>query len=131
VGRNPYENEYYPGGGVAVGGAVNVASPGGNGFVALVFQIGGGVLVKDNNEWKPTQTVYVKDADIWKEVQTIYINVDGIWQPVQGAVVPTFESKNVAFGVLSRPFSGALVAPPPAPDYGSGGFTGYGSNDMF
>ena len=131
VGRNPFENEYYPGGGVAVGGASNFASPGGNGFVAFVFQIGGGVLVKDNNEWKPTQTVYVKDAGIWKEVQTIYINVDGIWQPVQGAVVPTFESKNVAFGVLSRPFSAALVAPPPAPDYGSGGFTGYGSNDVF
>jgi hypothetical protein len=107
---------------------------GGNGFVSLEYQTGGGGAVKDSGSWKPIQTTYVKDAGTWKTVQTTYININGIWKPSQGAPVPTFTQFNGAFAPASRNFGSRLTPPPPppAPDYGGGyGFTGYGSNDVF
>ena len=107
---------------------------GGNGFVSLEYQTGGGGAVKDSGSWKPIQTTYVKDAGTWKTVQTTYININGIWKPAQGAPVPTFTQFNGAFAPASRNFGSRLTPPPPppAPDYGGGyGVTGYGSNDMF
>jgi hypothetical protein len=106
---------------------------GGNGFIALEYQTGGGAVVKDSGEWKPVDTIYVKDENVWKEVQVTYINVDGIWKPIKGAPVPIFTPVNGAFGALVRPYkAGTLLAPPPpAPDYGVVTTTGYGNNDMF
>jgi hypothetical protein len=107
---------------------------GGNGFVALEYQTGGGGAVKDSGSWKPIQTTYVKDAGTWKTVQTTYINVNGIWKPTQGAPVPTFTQFNGAFAPASRNFGSRLTPPPPppAPDYGGGGGdTGYGGSFMF
>ena len=130
TGQLPYTNGYYSAG-VAVGGVTGTATQGGNGYIALVYQTGGGGSVKDSGSWKPIQTTYVKDAGVWTSVQTTYVNVNGIWKPIQGAPVPTFSLVNGAFGALSRTYSGALVAPPPAPSYDYGGFTGYGSSDMF
>ena len=106
---------------------------GGNGFIALEYQTGGGALVKDGGEWKPVDTIYVKDENVWKEVQVTYINVDGTWKPIKGAPVPVFTPVNGAFGALVRPYSaGTLLAPPPpAPDYGGTWVTGYGENVMF
>jgi len=105
---------------------------GGNGFVALEYQTGGGGAVKDAGSWKPIQTTYVKDAGTWKPVQTSYINVNGTWKPIQGAPVPIFIQFNGAFAPADRSYGARLTPPPPppAPDYG-GGFTGYGSSDMF
>ena len=119
IGRFPFGNDYYPGGGVAEGAAAGTASNGGNGYVVLEFQTGGGILVKDGDEWKAVQTVYVKDDGTWKEVQTTYINQDGTWKPTQGGTVPTFSSIDGLFGVWTRPYSaGSLLAPPPpAPNY--------------
>jgi len=106
---------------------------GGNGFIVLEYQTGGGAVVKDGGEWKPVDTIYVKDENIWKEVQVTYINVDGIWKPIKGAPVPVFTPVNGAFGALVRPYSaGTLLAPPPpAPDYSAASSTGYGDNVMF
>ena len=106
---------------------------GGNGFIALEYQTGGGAAVKDGDEWKLAQDIYVKDDGIWKQVQTTYINEDGIWKPIKGAPVPTFTSVNGAFGPASRSFGSRLTIPPPppAPAYDYGGSTGYGSSDMF
>ena len=107
---------------------------GGNGFVALEYQTGGGGAVKDAGSWKPIQTTYVKDAGTWKPVQTTYINVNGIWKPTQGAPVPIFIQFNGAFAPASRNFGSRLTAPPPppAPDYGGTGVdTGYGGSVMF
>ena len=107
---------------------------GGNGFVALEYQTGGGGAVKDAGSWKPIQTTYVKDAGTWKPVQTTYINVNGIWKPTQGAPVPIFIQFNGAFAPASRNFGSRLTPPPPppAPDYGGGGGdTGYGGSQMF
>jgi hypothetical protein len=107
---------------------------GGNGFVALEYQTGGGGAVKDAGSWKPIQTTYVKDAGTWKPVQTTYINVNGIWKPTQGAPVPIFIQFNGAFAPASRNFGSRLTPPPPppAPDYGGGGGdTGYGGSVMF
>jgi hypothetical protein len=106
--------------GIAQGGQVGVATNGGNGFVVLEYQTGGGLSVKDGDEWKPVQTTYVKDEGVWKEVQTTYINQDGTWAPVKGGTVPVFGPVSGAFGALVRPYSaGSLLAPPPpAPDYG-------------
>jgi hypothetical protein len=105
--------------GIAQGGQAGVATNGGNGFVVLEYQTGGGMSVKDGDEWKGVQTVYVKDDGTWKEVQTTYINQDGVWTPVKGAPVPIFEPINSAYGALVRSYSaGSLLAPPPpAPDY--------------
>jgi hypothetical protein len=113
--------------GIAQGGQAGVATNGGNGFVVLEYQTGGGMSVKDGDEWKPVQTAYVKDDGTWKEVQTTYINQDGVWTPVKGADVPLFTSFNGAFGALVRPYSaGSLLAPPPpAPDYSDSGGTYY------
>ena len=107
---------------------------GGNGFVALEYQTGGGGAVKDAGSWKPIQTTYVKDAGTWKPVQTTYINVNGIWKPTQGAPVPIFIQFNGAFAPASRNFGSRLTPPPPppAPDYGGTGVdTGYGGSVMF
>ena len=107
---------------------------GGNGFVSLEYQTGGGGAVKDSGSWKPIQTTYVNDAGTWNTVQTTYININGIWKPSQGAPVPTFTQFNGAFAPASRNFGSRLTPPPPppAPDYGGGyGFTGYGSADVF
>lgn len=130
TGRLPYTNEYYSAG-VAVGGVAGTPTQGGNGYIALVYQTGGGGSVYDGGEWKLVQQTYIKDSGIWKSVQTTYVNVNGIWKPIQGAPVPTFALVNGAFGALSRTYSGALVAPPPAPSYDYGGYTGYGSSDVF
>ena len=104
---------------------------GGNGFVALEFQTGGGGSIKDGGEWKSVQTIYVNDQGVWQEVQSIFINEEGIWKPVQGAPVPVFLEYNSLFGAWPRPYSaGSLLAPPPpAPSYTEiGGSTsdGYG-----
>jgi len=106
---------------------------GGNGFIALEYQTGGGAVVKDSGEWKPVDTIYVKDENVWKEVQVTYINVDGIWKPIKGAPVPIFTPVNGAFGALVRPYkAGTLLAPPPpAPDYSVSTETGYGGSFMF
>jgi hypothetical protein len=106
---------------------------GGNGFIALEYQTGGGAVVKDSGEWKPVDTIYVKDENVWKEVQVTYINVDGTWKPIKGAPVPVFTPVNGAFGALVRPYSaGTLFAPPPpAPDYSVSTETGYGGTVMF
>ena len=106
---------------------------GGNGFIVLEYQTGGGAVVKDGGEWKPVDTIYVKDENIWKEVQVTYINVDGIWKPIKGAPVPVFTPVNGAFGALVRPYSaGTLLAPPPpAPDYSGASTTGYGEYSVF
>jgi hypothetical protein len=106
---------------------------GGNGFVALEYQTGGGGYIKDGSQWAPIQTTYVKDAGIWKTVQTTYVNVNGIWKPTQGVPVPTFTQFNGAFAPVSRDFGQSLKPPPPppAPDYGGYATTGYGSSDVF
>ena len=97
------------------------------------YQTGGGAAIKADGEWESVNDIYVKDNGAWKPVLTAYINDNGIWKPIQGAAPPTFSPVNAAFGALVRPYSGGtlLAPPPPAPDYGSGGFTGYGSNDVF
>ena len=130
TGRLPYTNSFYPGGGVAEGGNSGTAAQGGNGFVALEFQTGGGGAVKDGAEWKSIQTIYVNDQGVWKEVETVFVNESGIWKPVQGGTVPTFSSVEGLFGAWTRPYSaGSLLAPPPpAPSYtdiGSSGGDGY------
>lgn len=132
TGRLPYTNEYYSAG-VAVGGVAGTPTQGGNGYIALVYQTGGGGSVYDGDEWKPVQQTYIKDSGIWKSVNTIYVNVNGIWKPIQGAPVPTFSVVGGAFGTVTRSFGAALVLPPPppAPSYDYGGYTGYGSSDMF
>ena len=134
VQQTPYTNDFYPGGGVAVGGASSTPANGGNGAVALEFTTGGGGYVRDGGEWKQIETTYVNNAGVWSPVQTTYINVNGTWKPIQGAPVPTFTQFNGAFGPgASRGFGSRLSPPPPpppAPDYG-GGYTGYGSNDVF
>jgi hypothetical protein len=131
TGRLPYTNSFYPGGGVAEGAAAGTAANGGNGYVILEFQTGGGGAVKDGDEWKSIQTIYVNDQGVWKEVETVFVNEAGIWKPVQGGTVPTFSSIEGLFGASTRPYSaGSLLAPPPpAPsytdigaDFGSGGF---------
>jgi len=106
---------------------------GGNGVVVFEYQTGGGAAIKADGEWESVNDIYVKDNGAWKPVLTAYINDNGIWKPIQGAAPPTFSPVNAAFGALVRPYSGGtlLAPPPPAPDYGSGGFTGYGSNDVF
>ena len=129
VGQIPYSNEYYPGGGVAFGGGSGAA--GGNGYIALVYQTGGGGYVNVFGTWAPVQQTYVNDNGVWKPVNTVYVNSNGIWKPIQGAPVPTFALVNGAFGALSRTYSGALVAPPPAPSYDYSGYTGYGDTSMF
>ena len=133
TGRLPYVNNFYPGGGVAAGGTKGTASNGGNGAVVFDYQTGGGATVNDNGTWKLVSDIYVKDNGSWQPVIATYINDNGTWRPIKGAVPPTFTPVNAAFGAVVRPYSaGALLAPPPpAPDYGSGGFTGYGSSDMF
>lgn len=123
--------------GIAQGGNAGtqgVVTNGGNGFVALEFQTGGGAIVKDNGEWKGVQTVYVKDNGDWEQVQATYINVDGIWKPIKGAPVPAFTLLNGNFGTIPRPLTNNIFQPsppPPAPDYGYSGFTGWGNGDMF
>ena len=133
TGRLPFTNSYYPGGGVAEGGTSGTAANGGNGYIVLEYQTGGGMAVKDGGEWKSVQTAYVKDEGTWKEVQATYINQGGIWTPVKGAVAPAFTSVNGAFGALVRPSTAGTLTyvAPPAPDYSNTGFTGYGSTDMF
>ena len=104
--------------GIAQGGQAGVATNGGNGFVVLEYQTGGGMSVKDGDEWKAVQTVYVKDDGTWKEVQTSYINQDGTWKPTQGGTVPTFSSVDGLFGAWTRPYSAGGLSPlPPAPNY--------------
>ena len=134
VGRLPYTNSFYPGNNVATGGlGQGTAQSGGNGFIALEYQTGGGGAVNDLGAWKPVQTTYVKDAGTWKPVQTTYINVNGIWKPIQGAPVPTFAPFYGAFAPASRSFGSRLTPPPPppAPTYDYSSYTGYGSSDMF
>ena len=106
---------------------------GGNGFVALEYQTGGGGYIKDGSQWLPIQTTYVKDAGIWKTVQTTYVNVNGIWKPTQGAPVPVFTQFNGAFAPADRSFGSRLTPPPPppAPDYSAASSTGYGETVMF
>ena len=134
VQQTPYTNSFYPGGGVAAGGTSGTPADGGNGAIALEFTTGGGGYIKDGGDWKQIQTMYVKNAGLWSPVQTTYININGTWKPIQGAPVPTFTQFNGAFATAttSRNYGTQLTAPPPppAPDYG-GGFTGYGSNDVF
>ena len=133
VQQTPSTNSFYPGGGVAVGGTSSSPTDGGNGFVALEYQTGGGGYIKDGGEWKQIQTTYVKTAGAWTSVQTTYYNDNGIWKPTQGAPVPTFTQFNGAFAPgASRSFGSRLTPPPPppAPDYGSG-YTGYGETVMF
>jgi len=126
TGRLPFSNDYYPGGGVAEGAAAGTASNGGNGYMVLEFQTGGGGAVKDGDEWKSIQTIYVNDQGVWKEVETVFANEAGIWKPVQGGTVPTFSSVEGLFGAWTRPYSaGSLLAPPPpAPNYVVDSFTG-------
>ena len=134
VQRLPYVNSFYPGNGVATGGqGGNVPSPGGDGFIALEYQTGGGGYVNDGGTWKPVQTAYVKHEGVWTPIETTYINVDGIWKPTQGVPVPTFAPFYGAFAPSSRSFGSRLTPPPPppAPDYSGGSSTGYGSSDMF
>jgi hypothetical protein len=133
TGRLPYINSFYPGGGVAEGAAAGTAADGGNGYMILEFQTGGGVSIKDGGEWKSVQTIYVKDQGVWQEVQAVFINEENIWKPVQGAPVPVFLEYNSLFGAWTRPYSaGSLLAPPPpAPDYtaiGSSSSDGYGGD---
>ena len=134
VQQTPYTNSYYPGGGVAAGGTSGTPADGGNGAIALEFPTGGGGYIKDGGDWKQIQTMYVKNAGLWSPVQTTYININGTWKPIQGGSGPTFTEFNGAFATAttSRNYGTQLTAPPPppAPDYG-GGFTGYGSNDVF
>jgi hypothetical protein len=126
TGRLPFSNDYYPGGGVAEGAAAGTASNGGNGYMVLEFQTGGGGAVKDGDEWKSIQTIYVNDQGVWKEVETVFANEAGIWKPVQGGTVPTFSSVEGLFGAWTRSYSaGSLLAPPPpAPNYVVDSFTG-------
>ena len=131
TGRLPFTNDYYPGGGVAEGAAAGTAANGGNGYVVLEFQTGGGGSVKDGGEWKNVQTIYVNDQGVWKEVQTTFVNDQGVWKPVQGGIVPLFIDYYSLFGAWPRPYSaGSLFAPPPpSPDYtgiGSSGGDGWG-----
>jgi len=130
TGRLPFTNDYYPGGGVAEGAAAGTAANGGNGYVVLEFQTGGGGSVKDGGEWKNVQTIYVNDQGVWKEVQTTFVNDQGVWKPVQGGIVPLFIDYYSLFGAWPRPYSaGSLFAPPPpAPDYSSIGGDGGGGS---
>jgi hypothetical protein len=133
VRRFPYVNSFYPGNNVAVGGqGGNIPTSGGNGFIALEYQTGGGGYVNDGGTWKPVQTTYIKHEGSWTPVQTTYINIDGIWKPIQGVPVPAFAPFYGAFAPSTRNFGSRVTPPPPppAPDYG-GGFSGYGSSDMF
>ena len=133
VGRLPYTNNLYPGLGVAEGGTSGTPTNGGNGFIALEYQTGGGGYIKDGGQWVPIQTAYVKNAGTWTPIQTTYINVNGTWKPTQGVPVPTFAPFNGAFAPSDRSFGQSLKPPPPppAPDYGGYAATGYGSSDMF
>jgi len=133
VTRLPYTNSFYPGNNVATGGiGQGVAQSGGNGFIALEYQTGGGGYVNDSGQWTPVQNTYIKNAGVWTPVQTTYINVDGIWKPIQGVPVPTFAPFYGAFGPSSRNFGSRLTPPPPppAPDYSYSDPTGY-SYGMF
>ena len=128
TGQSPYTNSFYPGGGVGYGAAFGTAAQGGNGYVILAFQTGGGGSVKDGDAWKDVRTIFIKDSGTWKSVKTTFVNEDGIWKPVQGGIVPTFIDFNSLFGTWSRPYGAALLPPPPAPDYsGVGGDSGGGS----
>lgn len=133
VARLPFTNAFYPGSNVAVGGqGQGIAQSGGNGFIALEYQTGGGGYVKHNDEWKPVQTTYVKYDGNWTPVQTTYINENGIWKPIQGVPVPQFTQFYGAFGPVSRSFGSRLTPPPPPPAYSDySGYSGYGSTDMF
>jgi hypothetical protein len=123
TGRLPFTNEYYPGGAVAEGAASGTAANGGNGYVVLEFQTGGGGSIKDGGEWKNIQTIYVNDQGVWKDVKTVYVNDQGVWKPVQGGTVPLMNDFYSLFGAWPRLYSaGSLLAPPPpAPDYSSVG----------
>ena len=134
VTRLPFTNNLYPGQPIACGGiGQGVAQSGGNGFIALEYQTGGGGYVKDGGQWKPVQTTYINVNNSWTPVQTTYINVDGIWKPIQGVPVPTFAPFYGAFAPASRSFGSRLTPPPPppAPTYDYGGSTGYGETVMF
>ena len=134
VTRLPFTDNLYPGQPVACGGiGQGVAQSGGNGFIALEYQTGGGGYVNDGGQWKPVQTTYINVNNSWTPVQTTYINVDGTWKPVQGVPVPTFAPFYGAFAPASRSFGSRLTPPPPppAPTYDYGGSTGYGENVMF
>jgi hypothetical protein len=134
VGRLPYTNSFYPGNNVATGGlGQGTAQSGGNGFIALEYQTGGGGAVNDLGTWKPVQTTYINVNGTWRTVQTTYINVNGTWKPIQGAPVPTFAPFYGAFAPASRSFGSRLTPPPPppAPTYDYSSYTGYGSSDMF
>jgi hypothetical protein len=129
-GRLPYVNEFYPGGGVAEGAPAGTAANGGNGYVILIFQTGGGGSVKDGDEWKDIQTIYVNDQGAWKNVKTTFINDQGVWKPVQGGKVPAFRNFYSLFGQWPREYSGGslFAPPPPAPDYTSIGGDGGGGS---
>ena len=130
TGRLPYTNSFYPGGGVAEGAAAGTAANGGNGYVILEFQTGGGGSIKDGGEWKNIQTIYVNDQGVWRDVKTVFVNDQGVWKPVQGGTVPLLNDFYSLFGAWPRPYSaGSLFAPPPpAPDYSTvgGGGDGWG-----
>jgi hypothetical protein len=114
--------------GIAQGGQAGVATNGGNGYVVLEFQTGGGGFIKDGGEWKGVQTIYVNDQGVWKDVKTVFVNDQGVWKPVQGGTVPLLNDFYSFFGAWPRPYSaGSLFAPPPpAPDYSTVGGSGDG-----
>jgi len=129
TGRIPYTNEYYPGGDVAVGGAAGVGEAGGNGYVILEYQTGGGGSININGEWNQVETTYVKNNGAWSAVTTSYILQNRLWRPIQGVPVPTFTEFQGFIGTASRSYGGALAAPPPPaydPGYTGGGYGGDG-----
>ena len=70
-------NAYYTAG-VAVGG--NSSSPGADGKVVVVFNIGAQANYKVSGEWKGIDDMYYKVSGVWKRVTAAYTKVSGSWK---------------------------------------------------
>ena len=64
--------------GIAVGGGVS--GTGGDGKVAIVFNISVTAKYKVSGDWKDVNNIYYKVSGSWKQITAAYFKVSGTWK---------------------------------------------------
>lgn len=75
------DNEFYP--------ARNIAYPGYDGAVILVFTKAIQIYYKDSNVWKDISGAYVKVNGDWKDITGAWVKANGEWKPLITAIQPS------------------------------------------
>lgn len=75
------DNEFYP--------ARNIANPGYDGSVIIVFSKQLQIYYKDSGTWEDLNSIHVKVDGVWKGISGAWVKSDGDWKPLITAVTPS------------------------------------------